>query len=387
MQKLIERYIDSHREEMIEKWKELVEIEAFWSETEYTREVAAFVKKLFEESGCTCCLVEADAPTPTPPVVVGVIGEDRPGKPILLGGHYDTVFKRGFLKDHPFHIDENGHAHGPGCLDMKGGIIIAAYVIRALEAAGYNERPIRISFCGDEEGGSNHSYVAKILTESAMGCEYALNMETGIPKDNAICVGRKGAAAGKLIVHGVSAHSGNAFEAGRNAVVEAAHKIIDLNALTDMDTETHMNVALVNGGLVPNQIPDRCEVTWMARFKLSSELDRLKNRIEEIASKTYIDGTWTENLFMGGGQVFEETPESDRFVDLIDSISRKYGYGSVGKVFLGGGSDAPNYAARGAVTVCACGVLGEWNHTEREYAIVESLFTRAKLWGAVISDL
>lgn len=387
MQKIIEEYIDSHRDEIIQKWRELVEIEAFWSETEYTKEVAMAVKNLFEEAGCECEMIDADPSTPTPLVVTGVIGKDRPGKPILLGGHYDTVFKRGFLAEHPFRIDEDGKAYGPGVLDMKGGIVIAAYVIKALEAAGYKERPIRISFCGDEEGGANHGKVADVLAESARDCEYAFNMETGIPKDNAICVGRKGATGGKLIVHGVSAHSGNAFEAGRNAVVEAAHKIIDLNALTNMETGTHMNVAMVNGGVVPNQVPDICEVTWLGRFRSNDEMEETLKKVDEIAKHTYIEGTTTENQILAGGKVFEETKENNALVDFIDKVSQEYGYGSVGKVFLGGGSDAPNFARYGAITVCACGVLGEWNHTDREYAIVESMFTRAKMWSAVITHL
>ncbi|MBR2595993.1 MAG: M20/M25/M40 family metallo-hydrolase [Solobacterium sp.] len=387
MQKIIEEYIDSHRDEIIQKWRELVEIEAFWSETEYTREVAAYVKKLFEDAGCECEIVDPDPSIPTPPVVTGVIGKDRPGTPILFGGHYDTVFKRGFLKDHPFRIDENGHAYGPGVLDMKGGIVIAAYVIKALEAAGYNERPIRISFCGDEEGGSNHGKVADVLAESGRGCEYAFNMETGIPKNNAICVGRKGAAAGKFIVHGVAAHSGNAFEAGRNAVIEAAHKMLAIDALTNMETGTHMNVAMVKGGLVPNQVPDVCEVTWMCRFRYNEEMEKTIKAVDEILAKTYIEGTTTENIQLGGGKVFEDTPENNALVDFIDKISQQYGYGSVGRIFLGGGSDAPNFARYGAITICACGVLGEWNHTDREYAIVESMFTRAKMWGAVVTHL
>lgn len=79
-----------------------------------------------------------------------MIGADRPGTPVIFTGHFDTVFDPNTFGPNPFRI-EDGKAYGPGVLDMKGGIIITLYVIKALEAAGYKDRPIRICFCGDEK--------------------------------------------------------------------------------------------------------------------------------------------------------------------------------------------------------------------------------------------
>ncbi len=384
IQKRIEAYIDSKRDEMLREWQSLVEDEAHCSELENTRRVARHIMRLFEESGVTCRLIEPHEDTP--PVVYGVIGEGRQGGPVILSGHYDTVFREGWLKDHPFRIDRDGHAHGPGCLDMKGGIIIAAYVIRALEASGFSDRPVRIAFCGDEEAGPNHSYTGKVLQECARGCVAAFNMETGLP-DGCLCTGRKGMAVGSFTTHGVSAHSGNAFEAGRNAIVEAAHKMIRLHGLTDLETGTHVNVAMVKGGLMINQVPDECTVQYSIRFKSMKEMDRTLQAVGELMKKTYIEGTVTEHHPSGGGGVFEETAENLALTDFISRISEKDGYGKVGHAFLGGGSDAPNLARYGAVTLCSCGIQGEWNHTDREYAIVESLFTRSKLWCDVIRHI
>ncbi|WP_371374837.1 hypothetical protein [Sporomusa aerivorans] len=50
---------------------------------------------------------------------------------------------------------------------------------------------------------------------------------------------------------------------------------------------------------------------------------------------------------------------------------------------VGGGSDS----AAGVPTVCAMGVKGGRNHSPEEYAIVESLFERAKLLAACIINL
>ncbi|MDV9703876.1 hypothetical protein RHG55_15180 [Clostridioides difficile] len=37
--------------------------------------------------------------------------------------------------------------------------------------------------------------------------------------------------------------------------------------------------------------------------------------------------------------------------------------------------------------ICSFGVRGEWNHTSREYAVVDSMFERVKLISTVILNL
>ena len=78
----------------------------------------------------------------------GLWGASNPGKPVLLCGHMDTVFPPG--TGTPFSI-RDGTVRGPGALDMKAGLVIALYTIRALQSAGYDQRPIRVVFPGDEE--------------------------------------------------------------------------------------------------------------------------------------------------------------------------------------------------------------------------------------------
>lgn len=52
--------------------------------------------------------------------------------------------------ENPFKIVD-GKAYGPGVLDMKGGILIALTTVKALNRIGYDERPIKFCFSGDEE--------------------------------------------------------------------------------------------------------------------------------------------------------------------------------------------------------------------------------------------
>lgn len=379
MEEKVKMYIDSHRDEIIEQWKTLVNLEAESHQLEQLEVVVNHLYRIFTEAGVKCELRETHPEGPK--MLIGEIGSGRLGQPIVFSGHYDTVFPKGRFGENPFHI-EDGRAYGPGCLDMKGGIIMTLYIIKALEAAGYDERPLRVVFAGDEEGGPYHNTTPPVFREAAQGCKFALNMETG-PIDNSLCVGRKGAIIGSFTVHGVAAHSGNNFDAGRNAVVDAAYKMLEIDKLTNMETGTNMNVAVVNGGKMWNQIPDLCEVTYSGRFSSVAEMDRVVKRIEELMSVPYVKGTTTDYKPGLSGNPFEKSPQNLALWSFCSKVSQDLGLGEMGNVVLGGGSDAVQIS-NVCPTLCSCGVLGQWNHTEREYAVVETMFTRLMLWCEVV---
>jgi glutamate carboxypeptidase len=55
--------------------------------------------------------------------------------------------------------------------------------------------------------------------------------------------------------------------------------------------------------------------------------------------------------------------------------------------YSGGSSDSANSVRAGVPTLCGFGVKGEFNHTLQEYALMESLFERAKLLAITITIL
>ena len=159
-----------------------------------------------------------------------------------------------------------------------------------------------------------------------------------------------------------------------------------IDALTDMEKGTHMNVAVVKGGTMWNAIPDNCEVGYSGRFASMEEMTRVKEAIAQLMTKTFVEGTTTEAKPGAEGGVFEQTDANMALWSFCNEVSKENGYGEMGHVFLGGGSDAAT-TSQMTPTLCSCGVVGEWNHTDREYAVVETMFTRAKLWCAVVQKL
>ena len=173
---------------------------------------------------------------------------------IILTGHMDTVFMKGTAEERPFHVDGN-RVTGPGALDMKGGMTILLHVAKLLTENGYDRYPIKIILAGDEETGHTNSGAAEDYLKEARGGVMGFNMETGF-LDNRIVIERKGVAQYLFHFHGVGAHAGNNPEDGRSAVKELCHKVLDIEALTDRDKGTNVNVGVISGGTVANAIPE-----------------------------------------------------------------------------------------------------------------------------------
>ena len=379
----IYKYIDDKKEEMLACWKEIVNMESYSDEKEKVDLLAETLKAKFEKEGFDCRLI--DVGDKNGKTLVGILGAERKGKPIIFSGHMDTVFPSGTFGESPFKI-EGEKAYGPGVLDMKGGIVISLYTVRALNSINYNERPIKIIFSGDEEIGHKDSQGAEVILEEARGGLCGFNMETGLI-DNSICVGRKGRIGYQINVKGVESHAGNDFTSGINAIEEMAHKIINLQKLTELESGTTVSVGTIKGGTVSNSIPSQCDIEVDIRFENIKEMENVKNKVGEVCHKTFLEGTTTEGKILTSMPAYETTADVLKFYVFCNEVSKKYGFGEMKSKRLGGSSDASYITMAGTPVLCSFGVRGQWNHTTKEYALVDSLFDRAKLISTIIMSL
>ncbi len=111
-------------------------------------------------------------------------------KPVLLLGHYDTVYPLGTLATMPCRI-EDGRLRGPGVLDMKSGIALMLHAIAALQAwHGQLPRPVTVFLVSDEEVGS---YSSRKITEAlAKQSAGVLVLEPAAGLRGAVKTARKG---------------------------------------------------------------------------------------------------------------------------------------------------------------------------------------------------
>lgn len=375
-------FIDAKKDEMLALWEEIVNMDSGSYDIEDVDKVAARVVKELEKAGANARTVEFEKAGNM------AIGEFVAGdkSPVLLLGHMDTVFKHGETQARPFTI-KDGNAYGPGALDMKGGVVIALYVAQALKAAGYDERTIKIAFAGDEEIAHPNSTAAEIFMEEAKGCAAAFDCETGYVS-NQIVVGRKGTATFKVAVTGVAAHAGNEPKRGRSAILEMSHKVIDIQKLTNWDREFTFNVGTIKGGTVFNAVPGYCEAEVDIRYVDPTVVPELKEMVEKTLAKTYIEGTTTELVgFRVGLQAMQTTDGVKKLFDLLVKVSEDNNFGTPTMMTSGGGSDAAYTVMAGTPTLCSMGVKGGKNHSTDEFAVVDTLFERAKLLIATILRL
>ena len=379
----IGQYVDHCQEDMISFWRYLVNFQGCAKETARMTTLLQTVKSRLEQEGLLCRLIPSGEGIP---VLAAVDGPERTGKPILLCGHLDTVFPRDAYPENPFVI-RDGIAYGPGTADMKGGTVMMLYIIKALRHIGFDRNPIKLLLCADEEIGHVGSQTPEIIRQEATGCLCAFNLETG-RMDDCIAVGRKGGLDCHITVHGRSGHVGNDFLAGRNAIVEMAHKVIALQALSRYEEEgIIVSPDVIQGGTVSNAIPDFCKIEVDARFDHASDLERLKRQISEVCAVTHIEGTQTTVEFINDIPVFEKTQANLDLLDQINQAAAEYGLPPFGTAFPGGNSDVSYISQAGIPAVCSCGVKGSGSHTMEECAIVDTLFQRTKMIAYVITKL
>lgn len=379
MKEKVFSFIDDNKKEILSLWEELVNMESGSQDIEGVDAVINRVREELEKNGAQTHVYEYEKAGNM--VVGNYAGGDKPGA--ILMGHLDTVFPKGEVAKRPFKI-EDGKAYGPGVLDMKGGVVAALFAAKALHACGYNDRPIKVMFAGDEEIGHVHSDAAEKIKQEAKGYGATFNCETAFV-DNSIVVGRKGTATFKVVVHGVAAHAGNNPKGGRSAILEMAHKVIDIQKLTNWEEQTTFNVGVIKGGVVFNAVPDYCEVQVDVRYVDPNLVPEIKERIEKVLAKTYVEGTTTELVdFRVGIQAMQTTKGVENLFAYMAKVSEENGFGKPVPVKSGGGSDAAYTVIAGVPTLCSMGVKGANNHSKTEYAVVDSIFERAKLLTALI---
>lgn len=380
--KQIGDYVDGHRGEMLDLWRELVNSQAYSTEVERVNAVMRRLCEIFENEGMNCRMLDSKG---NACVLVAEDGTEREDSPIVLSGHVDTVFYHDAFPANPFKIEDDT-AYGPGVMDMKGGVVMMLYIVKALRFAGYRARPIKIILCGDEEINHAGAISAQLMIDEARGAFCALNLE-GCRIDNFASVGRKGNVDCHVKVTGVSGHVGNDFLTGRNAIEEMAHKVLALQKLTDYDNGLVVSVDVIHGGTVSNVIPSSCTIEIDSRFNRSSDLEAVKQKILDACAQTYIEGTSTKVVFVNEFPAFERTRDNVTLLELLNEAARENGFEELEGRFLGGNSDAAYLAKAGIPVLCSLGVRGAGAHTEEECAFVESLFERTKLLAAFITKL
>jgi glutamate carboxypeptidase len=311
-------------------------------------------------------------------------GTDTDLPSILCVGHMDTVFPTGTWKN--LWQEDDGIVHGPGVVDMKGGIATALLAMEALLQGGYRERNLKLVLIPDEEYSEIFSGQEgkDFIRDSAIGCAAAFTMEGNLQND--VTVGRKGSIRCIVNVKGRAAHAGINYREGISAIKEAAQKILSIESASDPDNITY-NCGLIKGGTAQNTVPETCEFTLYNRYWEPKQRDEIIHHIESIFNQSFIPNTTCTYEIVGERPPMKASAKNYALFEQIRKASLKCGFGDKKSGVQAGGSDAAYTSMAGIPSVCSMGITGGKPHTLEEYAYLDSLNSQAKLLCTTILDL
>ena len=308
----------------------------------------------------------------------------RSAKPVLLLGHYDTVYPLGTLASMPCSVVGN-KLTGPGVLDMKSGIALMLHAIAGLqqwdkqESRGELPRPINILLVSDEEVGSGSS--RKITQALAKRAASVLVLEPSYGREGAVKTARKGVGEYLVKVTGRASHAGLDFEKGVNAILELARQIEKISGFTELKRGLTVNVGVVSGGSRTNVVPAEATVqvdVRIARMKDAAGIDRKMRNLRPFNRKCKIEVTGGINR-----PPMERTAGVAELYAQAKAIARDLGQ-KLGEAAVGGGSDGNFTAALGIPTLDGLGAVGDGAHAPHEHILISELPRRAALIAGLI---
>lgn len=302
---------------------------------------------------------------------------DGPGQMIL--GHMDTVWPLGTLREMPAEV-EGGALRGPGVFDMKGGLAIGVFALRALRDLGCppSVAPVFL-ITSDEEIGSPES--ERHIVRLAKRVDRAFVLEPALGLDGKIKTRRKGVGHFTVRVIGKSAHGGLAPEEGASAILELSHVIQSLHALADPERGITVNVGVIEGGLRTNVVAPSARAEVDVRVWNREDARRVEEAIYGLAPA--IPGTRLEVTGGVGRGPLEKTPRNARLWEAARRLGGELGL-ALAEGSSGGASDG-NFTSRHTATLDGLGAVGDGAHAAHEFVYVESLVERAALLAQLLA--
>jgi glutamate carboxypeptidase len=303
------------------------------------------------------------------------------GKPVLLLGHYDTVYPLGTLASMPCRV-AGDKLTGPGVLDMKSGIALMLYAIAGLRDWHNGlPRPVTVLLVSDEEVGSDSS---RAITEAvAKKAAAVLVLEPSYGFDGAVKTARKGVGEYMVKVTGKASHAGLDFGKGVNAIVELARQIEKISSFTDLKKGLTVNVGIVSGGSRTNVVPADATAqvdARIARLKDAAGIDKKMHSLRPFNRQCKLEVTGGINR-----PPMERTDGVAALYSKAVVIAGGLGW-KLGEASVGGGSDGNFTAGLGIPTLDGLGGVGDGAHAVHEHILISELPRRAALLAAMVEN-
>jgi len=252
--------------EYLEALRQMVAINSFTAHAAGVNELGQVTATLFAQLGFKAEFVQSAIPHYGKHLVLTRNG--RTTQTIGLVSHLDTVFPAHEEEQNNFHWREEGdRIYGPGTVDIKGGTVLIYMMLDAfrLHAPEQFEAVTWVILVDASEEAEAEDFgrlcLDRLEGPNTLAC---LIFEGGSKVDDTyqVVVARKGMAIFQVKTEGRASHAGSFHPNGANAVVQMAHTILKLAAMTDYQRDVTVNVGTMRGGVVTNRVPHKAE-SWL----------------------------------------------------------------------------------------------------------------------------
>jgi glutamate carboxypeptidase len=297
---------------------------------------------------------------------------------ILILTHIDTVWPVGKIVKMPFFIS-GSKVFGPGVLDMKSGLVMAVFALKALHEMSIRPaRRIAVFINPAEETGDEAS--EEMILRLAKKSTYVLCLEPALP-GGALKSQRKGRLVIRLEVKGRAAHAGTP-EKGINAIDELMSQLRRLKKLAAGGVT--MNVGQIGGGEKANIVAEEAWAVLDWRFWNSRQQEKIISTTKQLepskpgARKKFLVDSLTPPMekTKPSAQLLLEVKKIASALDMILEDGK-----------AGGGSDASLASSLGVPTLDGLGPDGDGMHGENEHLILPSLVQRTALLTEILRQL
>lgn len=317
----------------------------------------------------------------TPPTAVCERLNGATQNRVMIAGHLDTVHDpKGDFQELNVSIDGKT-AIGPGCVDMKGGLVIAVAALEALEECGAQAN-WTFTMNADEETGTYHSEQA--LADEAKKHDFGLALEPALPGGE-LAIERVGSGQFMIETLGRGAHVGRAFTEGVSAVVELARCITESSRFPAPERGKILSIGPIKGGVATNAVPDSASAWGNVRFADQAIADELAMQLDALqTSPDAMPAVIVRRSFNRPAKPL--IPETEalalRARGVAEALGQQLPFKSTGGV-----CDGNVMQHAGLPTIDTLGVRGGGLHTKDEWIELSSLVERCQLLAILIARL
>lgn len=211
-------------------------------------------------------------------LIIGINTTIKNSSPIILSGHIDTVkADENQYKTNPYTLTiENNKAIGLGVIDMK---CFFASIYNNVETIKKLNSPVVLCITSDEE--TKFDGILEIcdkLKKLNVSPKFVI---IGEPTDSFVMTAAKGCFEYQLQVIGKPCHSSTPT-LGINSIYIASKFISFVEELNKTLSFTTLNVGIISGGKMTNQVPAECSLTFDIRTINELEFNKVQTKITEF---------------------------------------------------------------------------------------------------------